>query len=841
MVAFPSLPSGAGASSPSSPLSRTSAECQAFSDENDAFTDWSNFSPCSESCGKYGLKTSVRTCLNLDLCQRAGFKGTDEVITVPCYGGACPEPGGWSNWGFWTACSASCGTGRRTRMRRCDDPYPYNGADCLGPSVSESSCSGELCGKPPKEEEEEIEEGEEEEEAESDEEEELEDTKVPSGESGDEEIVENLELEENVGDALGEGSLQGLRRKKRSQRSRFPINMWTPNVSSIQARVNRFSLRKPTLGSLRFKNFSGLNYSAFYQSPKQLFEINTSYNLVSKPLKKDKISLHVKIKTFPNSRNRMHITHLPGSSRLLPSKFFTQSKLLGNVHSPVPESNSVPKKRLQFSEKVSASSEWTTVSMSSWGKRKRRSSLGPAWMRNNAGRMTQTRRFRSGRKDRKRFTPSATVRGKRSVVITKLKRKPDEISEDDPYDVPLNAELEYLYTTWTEWTLCSQTCGGGTRTRTRKCTNENIVCRGEISPVQFCNLDSCPFPGGWSAWESWNPCSVTCGQGVSQRYRACDHPLPKYGGACPGPRNESRPCTAPSSCSGNIFSWSDWTAWTTCSKTCGGGQRSRSRSLFMSAVNTREETSVCSQQPCPVHGMWAAWGGWAECSKACGLGRAFRDRTCTDPSPVYGGEPCRGQGSESMICYSGPCRDADDYGLLFEGAGYLVYPRRKHPTSFVMIFLRIKPLMIVGTVFHYYHLCKDDLHDCHVSIMASLTNRRVQLQAKVEKNGEMLSFKHPALLTKRKWQDIFVLVTEHWAELRVNDGEREAVRFSDNPTEEQNSSLNLVGELSVGANRQMSDGRSTVRLCKIILLLLIVYVDIGISLTPVACVEITRV
>ena len=42
----------------------------------------------------------------------------------------------------------------------------------------------------------------------------------------------------------------------------------------------------------------------------------------------------------------------------------------------------------------------------------------------------------------------------------------------------------------------------------------------------------------------------------------------------------------------------------------------------------------------------------------------------------------------------------------------------------------------------------------------------------------------------------------------MNDEEREERRFSDSSTENYNSSLNLVGELAVGANRQMTDGET---------------------------------
>lgn len=55
----------------------------------DAYTDWSDWSSCSESCGTYGAKTSVRSCLNDKLCYIEGTMVKELVKTMPCYGGEC--------------------------------------------------------------------------------------------------------------------------------------------------------------------------------------------------------------------------------------------------------------------------------------------------------------------------------------------------------------------------------------------------------------------------------------------------------------------------------------------------------------------------------------------------------------------------------------------------------------------------------------------------------------------------------------------------------------------------------------------------------------------------------
>ncbi|XP_023932116.1 uncharacterized protein LOC106156983 [Lingula anatina] len=53
-------------------------------------------------------------------------------------------------------------------------------------------------------------------------------------------------------------------------------------------------------------------------------------------------------------------------------------------------------------------------------------------------------------------------------------------------------------TSWTSWGSCSVTCGGGTQSRTRSCTNptqagNGLPCSGLTSETQQCNTDSCPL------------------------------------------------------------------------------------------------------------------------------------------------------------------------------------------------------------------------------------------------------------------------------------------------------------------------------------------------------------
>ena len=53
------------------------------------------------------------------------------------------------------------------------------------------------------------------------------------------------------------------------------------------------------------------------------------------------------------------------------------------------------------------------------------------------------------------------------------------------------------YTTWSTWTTCTVTCGGGTQTRDRSCTNPapkngGNACVGAANENQACNTQNCP-------------------------------------------------------------------------------------------------------------------------------------------------------------------------------------------------------------------------------------------------------------------------------------------------------------------------------------------------------------
>ena len=156
--------------------------------------------------------------------------------------------------------------------------------------------------------------------------------------------------------------------------------------------------------------------------------------------------------------------------------------------------------------------------------------------------------------------------------------------------------------------MCSTTCGGGTQARLRTCTNPEpanggLTCTGNSTETLGCNIQGCSisklnlfpifFPyftevpylyvvsdlksscwypkfvktlfkynvllincfcksifqcnlkidGGWSNWSALTTCSKTCGGGFQMKTRTCSNPEPANGGlACPGNVTETVNC-----------------------------------------------------------------------------------------------------------------------------------------------------------------------------------------------------------------------------------------------------------------------------------------------------------
>ncbi len=226
------------------------------------------------------------------------------------------------------------------------------------------------------------------------------------------------------------------------------------------------------------------------------------------------------------------------------------------------------------------------------------------------------------------------------------------------YGVP--APVNGGWTTWTDWTNCTATCGGGKQKRTRSCSNPapqygGSDCTGDNYEFRDCNTNECPVNGGWSEWSEWSNCAGNCpdNNGTKFRTRVCNNPSPAFGGAeCEGESKQTESCDLACPVHGGWTAWSDWSG---CIGDCPSGNGLKTRTRTCSNPAPKNGGKECTGLPidtaacdvaCPVDGGWTNWSDWS----ACENGTQTRNRTCTNPSPKNGGADCVGDSEEIQIC-----------------------------------------------------------------------------------------------------------------------------------------------------------------------------------------------
>ncbi|GIY13520.1 hypothetical protein CDAR_68362 [Caerostris darwini] len=264
-----------------------------------------------------------------------------------------------------------------------------------------------------------------------------------------------------------------------------------------------------------------------------------------------------------------------------------------------------------------------------------------------------------GRQIRQRFCndPSPRNGGKTCIGI------PSEVKHCYKRPCPVSGE----WGNWMDWTPCSSSCGVGVRKRSRICDNPKPQfggsdCIGDGIETDSCLILKCPVDGGWSAWSYWQPCSVTCGEGIQFRLRECNNPEPLHGGSfCYGETKEEQECNI-AECPIN-GEWGDWNEWSLCSSSCGGGTRERKRKCDSPApafgghfcIGQHSQIDYCNNAECPVNGDWGSWSPWGSCSSSCNKGQKKRFRACDNPAPAGGGRECSGPAQETEFCNAYVC------------------------------------------------------------------------------------------------------------------------------------------------------------------------------------------
>ncbi|XP_025025937.1 A disintegrin and metalloproteinase with thrombospondin motifs 9 isoform X3 [Python bivittatus] len=227
-----------------------------------------------------------------------------------------------------------------------------------------------------------------------------------------------------------------------------------------------------------------------------------------------------------------------------------------------------------------------------------------------------------------------------------------------------------------EWSSCSVTCGQGKVTRQIACVdyNDQSIDRNEcdaediLATEQDCSMPSCqqinpnnrptnPFPypdyhqknnrggnlnqnqghgRGGNQWRTgpWGACSSTCAGGFQRRAVVCQDENGYTAAYCDARMkpDEQRSCE-----SGPCPQWA-YGSWSECTKSCGGGTRTRLvvcqhsngerfTDLSCEILDKPPDREQCKMQDCPQEAAWNA-GPWSSCSVSCGRGQKYRDVYC---------------------------------------------------------------------------------------------------------------------------------------------------------------------------------------------------------------------
>jgi len=159
-----------------------------------------------------------------------------------------------------------------------------------------------------------------------------------------------------------------------------------------------------------------------------------------------------------------------------------------------------------------------------------------------------------------------------------------------------------------------------------------------------------------SQWSSWSACSLTCGGGVQSQTRSVTVQARYGGAACPA--LSRRQSCATHACPVNC-QVSGWSSWSACSVKCGGGTQKQSRTVIIAAAHggiacpRLSQSQACNTHACPINCVVSPWTSWSKCTATCGGGTQQASRTVVT-TPAFGGKACQAL-TRSRQCNTHAC------------------------------------------------------------------------------------------------------------------------------------------------------------------------------------------
>ncbi|CAK0903925.1 unnamed protein product, partial [Prorocentrum cordatum] len=134
-----------------------------------------------------------------------------------------------------------------------------------------------------------------------------------------------------------------------------------------------------------------------------------------------------------------------------------------------------------------------------------------------------------------------------------------------------------LFSTWSTWSFCSASCGGGMHSRSRSievhARGDGLQCDGALMETGRCGMASCSNDTSRDCklghWSEWGECSRTCGEGSKVRVRNITEPATEGTAGCRGDLQQAAPCQGPPCEKAVDCKWGVWSEWSDCARVAG--------------------------------------------------------------------------------------------------------------------------------------------------------------------------------------------------------------------------------------------------------------------------------